>query len=99
MNRKINQLIENNLGRIIDTQRDRLLMTDDVYKQDSEEYEKLHARYEALELKRSDRLLINDLIALLESRDSRSSDLAYLAGASDAIKLLHELDIIKPLEE
>lgn len=99
MNKIIDELIQNNLGRIIDARRDRLLMSDEVYQKDCEDYEDLQERYEKLELKRSDRILINDLIALIESRDSRSSDLAYLAGASDAVKLLHDLDVIKPLKE
>lgn len=49
--------------------------------------------------------IINELIqehlgqVIDKRRDSRSSDLAYLCGFSDAIKLLHNLDAIKDIEK
>lgn len=99
MDKIINELIRENIGQAIDKRRDRLLMADEVYQTDSRDAQDLQLRYEALTLERSDRLLINDLIACIETRDSRSSDLAYLCGFSDAIKLLHNLDILKDFEK
>lgn len=95
----INQLIQENIGQAIDMRRDRMLMTDEVYQQDCTDAEDLLRRCEALNLERTERLLINDLICCIETRDSRSSDLSYLCGFSDAIKLLHNLDAIKDLEK
>ena len=92
MDKVINQLIQENIGQAIDKRRDRLLASDEMYQQDSTDAEDLLKRYEALNLERADRIFINDLI---ETRDSRCADLSYLCGFSDAIKLLHNLGILK----
>ena len=99
MNNIINELIQENIGQAIDKRRDRLLMGDEVYQQDCSDTQELLNRYEALNLVKADRLLINDLISCLETRDSRCADLSYLSGFSDAIKLLHELGILKEFKE
>lgn len=99
MDNVINQLIQENIGQAIDKRRDRLLINDEMYQQDCTDVEDLLKRYEALDLKRPERLLINDLIACIESRNNRCSDLSYLCGFSDAIKLLHNLGIIKDFEK
>ena len=99
MNNYINELIYENVGQVIDKRRDRLLADDEVYQQDCSDTQELLNRYEALNLVKADRLLINDLISCLETRDSRCADLSYLCGFSDAIKLLHELGILKDFKE
>lgn len=99
MDNLINQLIQENIGQVLDKRRDRLLMGDEIYQQDCTDTQELLNRYEALNLERSDRLLINDLICCMETRDSRCADLSYLCGFSDAIKLLHELGILKEFKE
>lgn len=99
MDTVINQLIQENIGQVIDKRRDRLLMTDEVYQQDCTDAEDLLRRYEALSLERPERLLINDLICCIETRNNRCADLSYLCGFSDAIKLLHNLGVIKDFEK
>ena len=74
-------------------------MGDEVYQQDCSDTQELLNRYEALNLPKADRILINDLIACLETRDNRCADLSYLCGFSDSIKLLHELGILKDFKE
>lgn len=99
MNNYINELIYENVGQVIDKRRDRLLMGDEVYQQDCSDTQELINRYEALNLPKAERLLINDLICCIETRDNRCADLSYLCGFSDAIKLLHELGILKEFKE
>lgn len=99
MNNIINQLIQENIGQVIDKRRDRLLMDDEMYQQDSTDSEELLKRYEALNLEKADRIFINDLICCIETRDSRCADLSYLCGFADAIKLLHSLGILKEFEK
>ncbi|NBH74218.1 hypothetical protein D3Z51_19930 [Clostridiaceae bacterium] len=99
MDNIIHELIQENIGQVIDKRRDRLLMGDEVYQQDCSDTQELLNRYEALNLPKADRILINDLIACLETRDNRCADLSYLCGFSDAIKLLHELGILKEFKE
>lgn len=99
MDNIIHELIQENIGQVIDKRRDRLLMGDEVYQQDCSDTQELLNRYEALNLPKADRILINDLIACLETRDNRCADLSYLCGFSDAIKLLHELGILKDFKE
>ena len=95
MDKVINQLIQENIGQAIDKRRDRLLASDEMYQQDSTDAEELLKRYEALNLERADRIFINDLICCIETRDNRCADLSYLCGFSDAIKLLHNLGVLK----
>ncbi len=99
MDKVINQLIQENIGQAIDKRRDRLLASDEMYQQDSVDAEDLLRRYETLNLERNNRMFINDLICCIETRDSRCADLSYLCGFSDAIKLLHELGILKDFKE
>lgn len=99
MDNIINQLIQENIGQVIDKRRDSLLMADEMYQQDCSDAQELLNRYEAIDLRQSDRILINDLIACLETRDNRCADLSYLCGFSDAIKLLHNLGAIKDFEK
>ena len=70
MDNLINQLIQENIGQVLDKRRDRLLMGNEVYQQDCTDTQELLNRYEALNLERSDRLLINDLICCMETHVS-----------------------------
>jgi hypothetical protein len=48
-------------------------------------------------LEDKDRIVINDYIACLMTREHKMRDIAYLAGVADSIKLFNELGAIKDL--
>ena len=94
----INELLETYLGHIIDKSKDKLILEDETLQQDEKDLSDLEERYTALNLAKSDRLIINDYIACLQTVEHRSLDLSYLAGARDTVRLLHSLDLIKSVE-
>ncbi len=91
----ISKLIERGLGNIMDKSRDPLILSDEVYLQDSKDLSELEDRYEALDLDKHDRMIIDDYFACAESVRSRINDLSYIAGIRDAVLFLNELELIK----
>lgn len=63
----ISKVLEFGMGEVIDKSRDPLLVNDEVYKQDCADLADLEERYEALELDKHDRMIINDYIACMNS--------------------------------
>lgn len=98
MDSLINKLIKENLGNIMDKSRDVLLLEDEIYIHDSSDKEALEKRYDALRLNEKDRIVINDYIACKDTISSRIADLSYIAGASDTVKLLNSLKLLKEFE-
>lgn len=94
----INQLLESHLGNIIDKSKDKLILEDETLQQDEKDLSDLEERYTALNLAKSDRIVINDYIACLQTVEHRSLDISYLAGVRDTVRLLHSLDLIKSVE-
>ena len=95
MENLIKKVLEFGMGGVIDKSRDPLLVNDDVYKQDCADLADLEERYEALELDKHDRMIINDYIACLQTVDCRYADISYMAGIEDAITFLKKMDLIK----
>ena len=94
----INELLETYLGHIIDKSKDKLILEDETLQQDEKDLSDLEERYTALNLAKSDRLVVNDYVALLQTIEHRNCDLSYLAGVRDTVRLLHSLDLIKSVE-
>lgn len=99
MNDYINELLETHLGNIIDKSRCEIIRADNTFMQDEKDLSELEQRYTSLNLSKSDRLVINDYIACMQTVEHRNGDLSYLAGVRDTVKLLHSLGVIKNLEE
>lgn len=99
MDKFTKELIQNHLGSFMDRSRDKLASSDKLYKRDVEDSHELEKRYNALELGKKERILINDYIACLMTREHRMADISYMAGVSDTIKFLHSLDILKDVKE
>ena len=95
----ISKLIERGLGNIMDKSRDPLILSDEVYLQDSKALSELEDRYEALDLDKHERMIIDDYFACAESVRSRINDLSYIAGIRDAVLFLNELGLIKKGEQ
>lgn len=95
MDKFMNKLIKRHLGAYMDRSRDKLALSDKLYKRDLEDSEELEERYNALELGKKERMLINDYIACLMTRETRMADISYMAGVRDAIKFLNGLGLLK----
>ena len=98
MDKLINQLIYEKLGSCMDKSRDALLLEDETYINDEKDKEALETRYDSLNLKEHDRIVINDYIACIGTLNSRIADLSYIAGVSDTVKLLNSLGLLKEYE-
>lgn len=48
----------------------------------------------ALNLGETDKKLIDDYTACLQTVDQRNADLSYIAGVRDTVRLLHSLDLL-----
>lgn len=98
MEKFVRKLVKNHLGAFMDKSIDALALDDELYKKDLADSEWLEERYNALSLEEKDRIMINDYIACLMTREHTMRDIAYLAGVSDSIKLFSSLGAIKDLE-
>lgn len=97
MDKFVKKLVKNHLGAFMDKSVDALALADEDYKNDLADSEELEKRYESLNLEDKDRIVINDYIACLMTREHKMRDIAYLAGVADSIKLFNELGAIKDL--
>lgn len=99
MDKLINKLIYEKLGDTMDKSRDALLLEDDTYIHDEKDKEALEARYDKMNLKEPDRIVINDYIACINTMNSRVADISYIAGVSDTVKILNSLGLLKEYEQ
>ena len=95
----ISKVLEFGMGGVIDKSRDPLLVNDEVYKQDCADLADLEERYEALELDKHDRMIINDYIACLQTVDCRYADISYFAGVRDTLSFLIQAGLFKQSEK
>ena len=70
-------------------------MTDEVYLKDIEDEGELEQRYMGLDLPDKKRILINDYIACVKTCDNRYSDISYMAGIKDAVRMFVYLGLLK----
>lgn len=99
MDKFVKKLVKNHLGAFMDKNIDALALADETYLQDSKAADELEERYNALNLSERDRIVINDYIACLATKEHKMRDIAYLAGVADSIKLFSSLGAIKDLGE
>lgn len=97
MDKFVKKLVKNHLGAFMDKSVDTLALNDDVYLADCKAADELEERYNALNLPERDRIVINDYIACLATKEHKMRDIAYLAGVADSIKLFSGLGAIKDL--
>lgn len=98
MDKFVNGLLEMHLGNIMDQSRDELTLADERCKQGERELRVLEKRYMDLNLGETDKKLIDDYTACLQTVDQRNADLSYIAGVRDTVRLLHSLDLLKDIE-
>lgn len=95
MEQLISKLVIMEVGKCMDKSRQELAMSDETYQIDCRDEKELEARYEALNLAREQRMLINDYISCLKSANSRYSELSYIAGVLDTVRVLTYLGLLK----
>ena len=83
------------MGQYMDHSRQDLIMTDEVYLKDIEDEGELEQRYMRLDLPDKKRILINDYIACVKTCDNRYSDISYMAGIKDAVRMFVYLGLLK----
>lgn len=95
MEKMIDRLIRLGIRGFMDESRQKLAMEDEIYLNDSEDEEELKQRYMELSIPRKQRILINDYIACMKTVNIRYSNISYIAGIKDTIKMLIQLGILK----
>ncbi len=98
MEQLINKLLEMGMGQFMDNSRQDLIMTDEVYLKDIEDEGELEQRYITLDLPEKERILINDYIACVKTCDNRYSDISYMAGIKDAVRMFTYLGLLKDFD-
>ncbi|HBA48686.1 MAG TPA: hypothetical protein DCZ91_12985 [Lachnospiraceae bacterium] len=95
MDKYMNKLIKRYLGTFMNRSRDKIALSDKLYKRDLEDSAKLEERYNALKLDKKERMLINDYISCLMARENRMADISYIAGVGDAIRFLNAIGLLE----
>ncbi|MDE7425511.1 MAG: hypothetical protein K2N51_17770 [Lachnospiraceae bacterium] len=62
MNKLIEHLLKRELNYIIDENKEKLILSDEVYKKDTKDENELENKYLALDLSKQQRMIINDYI-------------------------------------
>lgn len=88
MEQLISKLVIMETVKYMDKNRQNLAMSDEIFQIDCRDAKELEKRCKALDLTREQQMLINDYIACLSSANSRYSELSYLAGILDTVKVL-----------
>lgn len=89
------KLTEFGRKRSMEKSREQMLERDPVYKKDRADMLSLEEKYEALDLTKKQRMLINDYIACRDSMNARCAEVSYDAGIRNAVLLLEHMDLIK----
>lgn len=95
MEKLINKLIRLGIRGFMDESRQKLAMEDEIYLKDSEDEEELEQQYIGLDMPRKQRILINDYIACMKTANIRYSNISYMAGVKDTVKMLMQLGMLK----
>ena len=95
MEKLISKLLDMGMGQFMDHNRQDLIMADEVYLKDMKDEGELEQRYMNLVLPDKERILINDYIACVKTCDNRYSDISYMAGIKDAVRMFIYLGLLK----
>ena len=98
MKQLIGKLLDMGLEQFANNSRQKLVLTDEVYLRDKEDEEKLEQRYMDLDLPDNHRMFIDDYIACLKTCADRYSDISYVSGLKDAVKMCTYLGLLKDFD-
>ncbi|MCI8730874.1 MAG: hypothetical protein HFH57_06980 [Lachnospiraceae bacterium] len=91
----MDKLINMGIRDFIDESREKLTLEDEVYLMDKRDEDALGQRYLGLDLPRKQRVLIDDYIACVKTAGIRYSDISYIAGIKDTVKMFVQLGLLK----
>lgn len=94
MENLIKKICDTGMSKLMEHSRETLLEKNQTYLNDKKDLVEMEKRYMALDLSKSQRLLINDYIAIMQSSDSIYADVSYFAGVKDTITLLSYFGLI-----
>lgn len=94
MEQIVERMMDMGMRQFMDKSRKELSMSDETYLKDNEDERELEQKYMELDLERSQRLLVNDYIACMQTALNRYADICYMAGIKDAVKMLNQLGAI-----
>lgn len=94
MKQLIYKITNMGMEQYMNDSRQELAIADEIYLNDITDEKELERRYENLDLTTHQKILINDYIACVKSADSRYSDISYMAGIKDAVKMFDYLELL-----
>lgn len=98
MNKRIDELINRGLERLMSESRDALAQEDTAYQSHCANADQLERKYKMLDLTKEQRKLIHEYIASLSAVSHRYADIAYICGIRDTVSMLASLGLIQGVE-
>lgn len=94
----INDLLDMGMGQYMDTSRQELIKTDELYRKYLMDEGKFERQCMNLGLPDEQKSLINDYIDSIKTCDNRYSDISYMAGIKDAVRMFCCLGLLKDMK-
>lgn len=94
MNPQIETMLAHNIEKMMENPY-KVDETDSYICQDNEDLKYLESRCDQLKMSEHERMILDDYIACLKTRDERYADLAYAAGVRDAVEMLQKMGILQ----
>ncbi len=94
----LDSLIHMKMERFLDESRQSSILEDEVYLKDIRDETELEQRYMQLDIPKTQKFLIDDYIACVKTAGIRYSELSYVAGIKDAVKMLVEEGLLEDQE-
>ena len=89
------ETINSALGMFMDKTRDKIVVADKEYKEESIKEEQRRQKYLNLNLNNKERKIIEKYVTQIENRCGRVADHSYMAGVKNAIELMNGLGLLK----
>lgn len=94
MEKQINTWVIMEMGQFMGKSHQKLTLSDETYQNDCKDAKELEKQYETLNLTKRQKMLVNDYISCMKSADCRYSELSYMAGVQDTLKILMYLGLL-----
>ncbi len=98
MNKLIDDLIKKGMGNFMDRSRDALASADETYLKNFRVEGEQERRYQNLGLTKEQKKVINAYVDSASTANHRYSDISYMCGIKDTVRLLVSLGLIKGVE-
>lgn len=95
MKQLLDKIIKMGMGQYMDNSRQELIIKDETFQQYNQDEWELEEQYKRLELSEEQRELINAYISSVKIADNRYSDISYMAGIKDTVRIFLYLGLLK----